>query len=139
MIYLNTDSASYKDIANIELNDNLSFSEVYFYYEKIFWITYNKTYLISGFSENKLNYRNDDDINNYKLRKNTESPFEFLDDITIKSIKFIRNTKYVYYNIIKNSNNKNYIGVIDIQYNIIKYNTENILKKLNLIQIKVYY
>ena len=49
MIYLNTDSASYKDIAIFE---------VYFYYEKIFWITYNKTYLISGFSENKLNYRN---------------------------------------------------------------------------------
>ncbi len=76
------------------MNDNLSFSEVYFYYEKIFWITYNKTYLISGFSENKLNYRNEDDINNYKLRKNTKSPFEFLDDITIKSIKFIRNIKY---------------------------------------------
>ena len=36
MIYLNTDSASYKDIANIELNDNLSFSEGYFYYEKYF-------------------------------------------------------------------------------------------------------
>ena len=74
MIYLKTDSASYKDIANIELNDNLSFSEGYFYNGKIFWITYNKTHLISGFSENKLNYRNEDDINNYKLRKNTKSP-----------------------------------------------------------------
>ena len=130
MIYLKTDSASYKDIANIELNDNLSFSEGYFYNGKIFWISYNKTHLISGFSENTINYRNEDNVINYILRKNTESPFEFLDDITIKSIKFIRNTKYVYYNIITNSNNKNYIGVIDIQYNKIKYNTENIFKEV---------
>ena len=85
--------------------------------------------LNTGFSENGVG-GSSSDINEYKLRKNIQSPFEFLDDITIKSIKFIRSTKYIYYNIITNSNNKNYIGVIDIEYNKVIYNTENIFKEV---------
>ena len=75
------------------------------------------------------------------MKKNTESSFKFLDDITIEYLKFIRGSKYIIYNIITNSNNKNYIGVIDIEFNKIIYNVENIfkdIKPLNHILLKVY-
>ena len=129
-IYENNGKISSKDIKHIKLNDNLSNAEAQFFYAKIFFISYNETDFISGFSENAIKDGVYGDISEYKISKNTKSPFEFLDDIKIKYIKFIRNTKYVYYNIITKSNNKNYIGVIDIQYNRVIYNVENIFKEI---------
>lgn len=132
IVYLSQNSLLYNIIDSVEISDNLSFSEAYFFNKAIFWITYNETHFISGFSENTLDKGVNDDIKNLKFIKNTKSPFDFLDNITIKSIKFIRNTKYIYYDIITNSNNKNYIGVIDIQFNKIIYNVENVFKQIKL-------
>ena len=129
-IYINNNQISSKDINHIKLSDNLSTSEAQFFNGRIFFMTYDETHFISGFSENSINNGVYGDISEYKIIKNTKSPFDFSDDIKIKYIKFIRNTKYVYYNIITKSNNKNYIGVIDIQFNRVIYNTENIFKEI---------
>ena len=129
-IYINNNKISSKDINHIKLNDNLSTSEAQFFNGRIFFMSYDETKFISGFSENSIKDGVYGDISEYKIIKNTKSPFDFSDDIKIKYIKFIRNTKYVYYNIITKSNNKNYIGVIDIQFNRVIYNTENIFKEI---------
>ena len=131
IIYLyENGGTNYKDVNHILLNDNLLNSEGYFNNKnRLFWITYNKTHLISGFSEKGISVYGE---LNCKLIKNDQSPFKFLDDITINYIKFIRNTKYIYYDIITNSNKKSYIGVIDIEFNKIIYNTENIFKSIKL-------
>ena len=129
-IYVNNDKISSKDIKHIELNDNISNSEAQFFNSRIFFISYDESHFISGFSENGIKDGVCGDISEYKIIKNIKSPFEFLDDIKIKYIKFIRNTKYVYYNIITKTNNKNYIGVIDIQFNRVIYNVENIFKEI---------
>ena len=126
-IYVNNDKISSKDIKHIELNDNISNSEDQFFNS---WISYDESHFISGFSENGIKDGVCGDISEYKISKNIKSPFEFLDDIKITYIKFIRNTKYVYYNIITKTNNKNYIGVIDIQFNRVIYNIENIFKEI---------
>ena len=139
IFYINENNVSYEDIEHIELNDNLLHSEGYFLYNignKFCWITYNKSTLISGYSENEVENGVNGNIKDYILKKNTESPFKFLDDITIESVKFIRGTKYIIYNIITNSNNKNYIGVIDIEFNKIIYNVENIFKDIKPYSIK---
>ena len=129
-VYENNGQITYKDIKHIELNDNLSTSEAQFYKSRIYFISYDETHFISGFTENAISNGVYGDISDYKISKNTESPFEFLENIKIKYIKFIRNTKYVYYNIITTTNNYNYIGVIDIQYNRVIYNVENIFKEV---------
>ena len=98
IFYFNENNVSYEDIEHIELNDNLLHSEGYFLYNishKFCWITYNESTLISGYSENEIENGVNGNIKDYILKKNTESPFKFLDDITIESIKFIRGTKYI--------------------------------------------
>ena len=119
-----------KDIKHRELNDNLLNSEAQFFNSRIFYISYDDTNFISGFSENAIKNGVFGDISEYIITNNVISPFEYFEDIKINYIKFIRNTKYVYYNIITKSTNQNYIGVIDIQFNRIIYNVENIFKEI---------
>ena len=74
------------------------------------------------------------DIKNLKWKNNTNLPFEFINDVNIKSIDFIRNTNLVYYTIISNSNQEqSYHGVIDIKTNKILFNTNE-----TIIEIKPY-
>ncbi len=138
IFYFNNNIVSYQDVEHIELNDNLLYSEGYFLYvkSKFCWMTYNKTTLISGYSENEIKNGVNSNIKDYILKKNTKSPFQFLDDITIESLKLIRETKYILYNIITNSNNKKYIGVIDIEFNKVIYNVENIFKDIKPYSMK---
>ena len=138
IFYFNNNKVSYKDDKHIELNENLLHSEGYFLYNKrkFCWMTYNETTLISGYSENEVKNTPYGDISDFILKKNTESPFKFLDDITIESLKLIRETKYIIYNIFTNSNNKKYIGIIDIEFNKIIYNFENIFNDIKPYSIK---
>ena len=92
-------------------------------------MTYEKDKLISGFSENTVEAY--EDINTYILRKNDKTPFQFIDDITIRYVKFVRrNPSFAYYEIITNSNGKSYVGIIDIINNRIVYNIENHFQKI---------
>lgn len=88
--------------------------------KNFYYITYNDNKLISGFSEKgtEITY---DNIYLIPITEN-EIEFNFIDDITINSIDFIKNTKYVYYNL-TTSKNENYYGIIDIEINKIIYNT----------------
>ncbi len=74
------------------------------------------------------------DIKDLKIKNNINLPFEFINDVNIKSIDFIRNTNLVYYTIISNSNQEqSYHGVIDIKTNKILFNTNE-----TIIEIKPY-
>lgn len=78
------------------MNHDLSHSEAQFYNSRIYFISYDETHFIFGFTKNPISNGVYGDISDYKIIKNTEIPFDFEDDIKIKNIKFIRNTKYVY-------------------------------------------
>lgn len=74
----------------------------------------------SGYLQISLGKEN---INLEKLsiQKNNKSPFQFLEEVKIKTIKFIRNTKYVYYEI--TNKKESYYGIIDIEINKVIFNT----------------
>ena len=61
-------------------------------------------------SENTINKLN---VGIYTINKHTESPLEFVDEVEIETIKFIKNYKYAYYIINNPSQNKKYYGIID--------------------------
>ena len=84
----------------------------------------------SGYSKEPLDIKNGD-INNVEIIKNEDSPFYFLNKVTIKKMKMIRNTKLIYYEIIYNkTKNEIYSGIIDIELNKIIFNTNETLKNL---------
>ena len=87
----------------------------------------------SGYSTIPIDNVKDKDYQSGKVNNN-DSPFRFLDadSFTINNIKMIRNTKYIYYEIQKNSN-EIYYGIIDIELNKIIFNTNE-----NLSQFKPY-
>ena len=75
----------------------------------------------SGYSNKQL------DINNFDEKDitiNNDSPFKFVDKITINEIQFIYGTQYVYYNITNIDKGKFYYGIIDIKLNKIIFNTD---------------
>ena len=104
-----------------EVCKGLTHSKAYFNDENknFYFITYNNTALFSGYSEKNVDI-NKETIESINIIKN-ESPFIFYDDIEILSVDFIKNKKYVYYQI--RSNNEEYYGIIDIEKNTIIYNT----------------
>ena len=106
---------------NVNLTENYAFfdEDKYFY-----WITHNKTYYYSGYSKQPLN-NFDQNPDNYEYVKNKYSPFEFMENIIINYLEFIRGTKYAYYEITEN--NKTYHGIIDVKLNKIIFNTNETL------------
>ena len=102
------------------------FSDFHFY-----WINYNK----SDISDFESGYYNDeeitkDNINNININTSQKSPFEFYDNFTIDTIKFIYGNKYVYYKIHKNDdNNISYHGIVDVILNRIVFNTDKDIKE----------
>ena len=125
------DSVSREEIASKSI-----YSYAYFNHDtKLFyWMSCNTiSDFKSGYSTNPINNVKDKNFQSGKVNNNV-SPFRFLDadSFTIKNIKMIRNTKYVYYEIQKNSN-EIYYGIIDIELNTIIFNTNE-----NLSQFKPY-
>ena len=93
------------------------------YTNDFYYFTYNN---ISDFSSGYSNQTvmgidyysiNVDVVNNYT------SPFEFIDEVEIKEMKFIYYTKYVYYLIYNNKTKEIYHGVLDITLNKVIFNT----------------
>ena len=92
-----------------------------------FYFTYNNIYdFSSGFSTKtvvgQIYFTNDVEVKN-----NYNSPFEFIDEVEIKQMKFIPYTKYAYFSIYNKKTEEMYYGVLDITLNKIILNTnENI-------------
>ena len=101
------------------------FSQAVFdnYTNNFYYFTYNNASdFCSGYSNKTVSdynyYTNDVNvINNYS------SPFEFMDKVEIKEMKFLYYTKYVYYSIYNNKTLQTYHGVLDITLNKIVFNT----------------
>jgi len=84
----------------------------------------------SGYSKEPLDIKYGD-INNVEIIKNEDSSFYFLNKVTIKKMKMIRNTKFIYYEIYYNeTKDEIYNGIIDIELNKIIFNTNETLKNL---------
>ena len=69
--------------------------------------------------------------NLYKIdisNNTNNSPFEYIDNITIKELKMIPNTKYAYYKLFNENTKKTNFGMIDITLNKIIFNTDLELK-----------
>ena len=75
----------------------------------------------SGYSNKNLEFNN---FNENDITLNKDSPFKFVDKITINEIQFIYDTQYVYYNITNINKNKFYYGIIDLKLNKIIFNTD---------------
>ena len=88
----------------------------------------NASDFVSGYSTSYINFENKNEyhnsISNINLVKNDISPFNFLDEVEIKEMNFIRETEYVYYKLHNKNNGKTYYGLLDIKLNKILYNIE---------------
>ena len=87
---------------------------------EFYFITYddiNKFY--SGYTTFDDNF-NIDDVN---IFINTQSPFDFLEEVEIKEINFILENKFVYYKLKCKNIDKYYHGILDIELNKIVFNT----------------
>ena len=116
------DVGSQKDIAQA-----LTYSNAYFSNNRydFYYITYNKEppSFISGYClVDNINYENLGNVQG--IVTNTESPLDFYYDYNITEMKFIKNTKYVYYKIYNTIKEKYYYGIIDIILNKVIFNTD---------------
>ena len=85
-----------------------------------YFINFNEYEYESGYCKNidKDNYIDIDITINYT------NPFQFAEKIKINKLKFIYDTKYVYYNISTINKDKFYFGIIDVTLNKIIFNTD---------------
>ena len=118
---------SYHDNKNKTVTQCLTYKHACFNNDSLYFITYNNTQFISGFT--KLNGNvTEGNFDKIKMNINETSPLNFYDEITINKINFIEESQYVYYNISTNKN-ETYYGIIDIESNKVIYNTN---KKLSV-------
>jgi hypothetical protein len=85
----------------------------------------------SGYSTIKIPAEGNE-VSELGLENNEDSPFNFVNEVEIKKLKFKRNTKFAYYELIDKKNNSIiYHGMINIVTNKIVFNTNE-----NLTQFK---
>ena len=112
----------------VKLADSKAFTSAYFDLNSDFYyfFTYdNASNFISGYNTEDFDSNG---INNFNAKVlNEESPLEFIDEVEIIKMKFISNTKFVYYEIKNINNNKIYHGIIDIKLNKVIFNTDEVL------------
>ena len=120
---------SYTGQNSKSLGAKKSFTHGYFNQDNLFyWISCDTIDdCISGYSTESI------DINqnhvNYNVKSNSNSPFNFGENMEIKKMNMIRNTNYAYYEIQNSKDNQIYYGIIDIKDNRIIFNTNETLKK----------
>ena len=83
----------------------------------------NSNQFMSKYSNTALDVEDKNNLNKINVETNNETPFRFINNVTIEELKFIRNTKYAYYKVNDNSDKQTYHGVIDIELNKIIFNT----------------
>ena len=109
------------DIQDKSVSKCLTYSHACFYDDYLYFVTYNNTTIITGFTQ--LNGEvTESTFNKIKMNINEISPFNFYDEVTINKINFIEESQYLYYNI-STDKNETYYGIIDIESNKIIYNT----------------
>lgn len=94
-----------------------------------YWIACNETdNFRSGFSTQPIDISIS--YNSINLIQNEDTPFIFMNDVTIHKLDMIRNTRFAYYEVLYNQKeNIIYRGVIDIEINHIIFNTNENIKK----------
>ena len=91
--------------------------------DRFYYVTYNDTHLESGYST-VTSIGGYNTLTNFARTHNSNSPFQFVDKIKIKSVNLIRNTQYAYYEIYNIDKDITYHGLLDIQQNKILYNLD---------------
>ena len=110
---------------NVSNNFNLIFNNEN---TNFYFINYNNiSDFKSGYSE-QFNILDTNNLENVSAIINKDSPLEFIDEIIIEEIKFIKNTKYLYYKLFAPENNITYYGIIDIFLNKVIFNTNEEFK-----------
>jgi hypothetical protein len=114
---------------SVKLSQKSKYLRSYFLPDNTFyWISSNTTKdFKSGFCTEKIDITSEA-INIYNIHYNNDTPFYFVNDVEIKKMDMIRNTRFVYYEILYNkTNGETYRGIIDLKLNKIIFNTnENI-------------
>ena len=112
-----------KQIAKMLSHSN-SYYNIIIKNDNFYFMTYNSA---SDFTSGYYNEKTEiafDDIDKINPVVNNISPLEFFNDVEISYLKFIRNSKYLYYKIINNGNDATYHGIIDIELNKVIFNTD---------------
>ena len=90
-----------------------------------FYISYdNISDFSSGFSISTVTDYDYYTVEPVEVLNNYSTPFEFMDDVDIKEMKFMLNSKYVYYSIYNTKNGKTYHGILDVKLNKVIFNTD---------------
>ena len=113
-----------------DLGEKKNYTHGYFNHHTNFfyWMSCNTIDdYISGYSTQPVDIAQEHA--NYETVYNSTSPFNFADELEIKKMNMIRNTKYAYYEIQNEENNQTYHGIIDIEENRIIFNTNETLKE----------
>ena len=86
-------------------------------------MTYNNASdFTSGYSTTTTSdYHN---IGGVEVKINTESPFEYVDEVEIKEMNFLLYNKYIYYSIYNTKTQKTYHGIYDVELDKIMFNTD---------------
>ena len=123
---LNNGSTKQKKYKKLIESKNYSQANFYNKSKNFCYFTYNNIYdFSSGFSIKTIECKKNDYSNEVEVEfeNNNTSPFEFIDEVEIKEMKFIYYTQYVYYSIANLKTNEIYHGVLDITLNKVIFNT----------------
>jgi hypothetical protein len=96
----------------------------------LYCFSYDEDNYIFGFSNQQIYYTTN--IKDLTYNLNHKIPFEFINNSKIKYIHFIKQTRFIYYEIKENSNENKIIhhGIIDIRNNLILFNTNEKIKNI---------
>ena len=96
----------------------------------LYWFSYNKSNLISGFSNEHIYYM--DNLSNLTFKLNHFLPFEFFGDYEIKNVNFVKRTQFIYYEIDEwiKQDKITHFGIIDIRKNLVLFDTIEKIKDI---------
>ena len=96
----------------------------------LYCFSYDEDNYIFGFSNQQIYYTTN--IKDLTYNLNHKILFEFINNSKIKYIHFIKQTRFIYYEIKENSNENKIIhhGIIDIRNNLILFNTNEKIKNI---------
>ncbi len=123
---------SVNTVDSIKLNEQFNYIKANFTNDNyLYYISYDDSNYYSSYSNEKIYV--DSNLNHISFKKNN-IPLEFVNNIIIKSIDFIRYTKYIYYSIelnhTFNQQSMTYNGIIDIKNNRVLFNTNEEIKQI---------
>ena len=112
----------------INITDAKAYTQAYFnnYTNDFYYFTYNNINDFEcGVSTSTVSSSDYTNLEPVSVKRNIESPFEFIEEAEIREINILLNTKYAYYTICNTKNETIYHGILDLEKNIIIYNTDD--------------